>query len=77
MLGLTRKVNQRIKVTVGEATLWITVVRIEGHVVRLGFDAPPEFVILRDDAKKQLPGQPLVAEAAVEVHSVDERWTTE
>ena len=46
MLVLTRKMNERI--IIGD-NISIMVVGIRGNHVRLGIEAPPEVVILRDE----------------------------
>jgi len=46
MLVLTRKTNERI--VIGD-NIRITVVGVRGNHVRLGIEAPPEVVILRDE----------------------------
>ena len=46
MLVLSRKESERIKL--GDSIV-ITVVRISGDKVRLGVDAPPSVVVLRDE----------------------------
>lgn len=52
MLVLTRKVNERI--TIGKG-IEITIIRVAGNRVRLGFTAPAEVGIVRHDAKQQAP----------------------
>lgn len=49
MLVLTRKLNERI--VIGD-NIKITVVGIRGNHVRLGFEAPPEVTILRDELRR-------------------------
>ena len=46
MLVLSRKETQRIRV--GDSIV-VTVVRLSGDKVRLGIEAPPEVVVLRDE----------------------------
>jgi carbon storage regulator CsrA len=46
MLVLSRKVDQKIHLGQG---ITITVVRIKGHSVQIGVDAPPEVEILRGE----------------------------
>ena len=50
MLVLTRKENQRI--AIGKDVV-LTVVKIKGGVVRLGIEAPPEVVVLRDELERR------------------------
>lgn len=51
MLVLSRNVNESVYVTHAGVTFRVVVVDIRhnGKMVRLGFDAPPEVVIERDD----------------------------
>lgn len=51
MLVLSRKVGERI--LIGE-NIAVTVVRVSGGGVRLGIEAPPETVIVREELKHQL-----------------------
>jgi carbon storage regulator len=51
MLVLGRKVGQRI--LVGDEIV-ITVVRLSGGGVRLGIEAPPEMVVVREELADQL-----------------------
>jgi carbon storage regulator len=46
MLVLSRRERQRIKL--GDSIV-VTVVRVAGDKVRLGIEAPPEVVVLRDE----------------------------
>ncbi len=46
MLVLSRKDTERI--LIGDAIV-VTVVKIQGGVVRLGIEAPPEIVIAREE----------------------------
>ena len=46
MLILTRKVNQRI--VIGGSVV-LTVSRLDGGFVRLGVEAPPEVLVLREE----------------------------
>lgn len=46
MLVLSRKQAERIKL--GESII-VTVVRVSGDKVRLGIEAPPDVVVLRDE----------------------------
>jgi carbon storage regulator len=51
MLVLTRKMNERI--FIGD-NIQITVVAIRGNHVRLGIEAPPEIVVLRDELRRHV-----------------------
>ena len=46
MLVLSRRESERIRV--GESIV-VTVVRLGGDKVRIGIDAPPEMLVLRDE----------------------------
>jgi carbon storage regulator len=46
MLVLSRKENERIRL--GDSIV-VTVVRVAGDKVRLGIQAPPDVVVLRDE----------------------------
>jgi carbon storage regulator len=46
MLVLSRKQSQKIKI--GDS-IAVTVVRVSGDKVRLGIEAPPELVVLREE----------------------------
>lgn len=54
MLVLSRKQSQRIRL--GDS-ITVTVVRVSGDKVRLGIDAPPDMLVLRDelDRRDRLP----------------------
>ena len=56
MLVLSRKQTERIKL--GESIV-VTVVRVSGDKVRLGIEAPPDILVLRDELDEH--GQPLEA----------------
>ena len=46
MLVLSRKETQRIKL--GDSIV-VTIVRVSGDKVRIGIEAPPDLVVLRDE----------------------------
>ena len=49
MLALTRRPGEGVTMTIpGFGRIRITVLRLQGSYIRLGFDAPPEIVSLRD-----------------------------
>jgi len=50
MLVLSRRQTERIKL--GESIV-VTVVRVSGDKVRLGIEAPPDVLVLRDELDKQ------------------------
>ena len=52
MLVLSRKQSQRIRL--GDS-ITVTVVRISGDKVRLGIDAPPDMLVLRDELDRRDP----------------------
>lgn len=49
MLVLTRKVGERTRIEVAGVTIYVDVGEIDRNKVRLGFTAPPEVVILRQE----------------------------
>lgn len=49
MLILGRRTDERVVVAGGGVEVVVTVVEIRPGMVRLGFDAPPEVTILRDE----------------------------
>ena len=52
MLVLSRKQTERIKL--GDSIV-VTVVRVSGDKVRLGIEAPPDVVVLRDELQGSVP----------------------
>jgi carbon storage regulator len=60
MLVLTRKAGERIKI--GDKVT-LVVVRINGNAVRLGVEAPPEYVVARQELLLP-PPSPDIAEGA-------------
>jgi carbon storage regulator len=58
MLVLSRKQSERIRVG---RDIVVTVVRVAGDKVRLGIEAPPDVVVLRDELQ---PFGPLSAASA-------------
>ena len=48
MLVLSRKASERIRL--GDSIV-VTVVRVSGDKVRLGIEAPPNVLVLRDELK--------------------------
>ena len=59
MLVLSRREKQRIKV--GDSII-VTVVRVSGDKVRLGIEAPPEVLVLRDELEPRTVSEPAIAE---------------
>jgi carbon storage regulator len=53
MLVLSRKASERIRV--GHSIV-VTVVRVAGDKVRLGIEAPPDVLVLRDELKPRDAG---------------------
>ena len=49
---LILKLKKGSKLKIGD-NVTVTVVRVRGGFVKLGFDAPREVAVLRDDAKKR------------------------
>jgi carbon storage regulator len=56
MLVLSRRESERIRL--GKSIV-ITVVRVAGDKVRLGIEAPPEVVVLRDELEPLEPHHPV------------------
>jgi carbon storage regulator CsrA len=49
MLALSRKKNEKTIVTVSGRKMEIKIIEIRNHTVRIGFQAPPDFRILREE----------------------------
>jgi len=58
MLVLSRRESERIKV--GDSIV-VTVVRVSGDKVRIGIDAPPNMLVLRDELQPHDLGPTAVA----------------
>jgi carbon storage regulator len=56
MLVLSRKQSQRIRL--GDS-ITVTVVRVSGDKVRLGIEAPPDMLVLRDELERRPQDSPL------------------
>ena len=54
MLVLTRKVGERIQL--GDH-ITVTLVKINGNIVRLGIDAPPEMPVMRQELAERAAAQ--------------------
>jgi carbon storage regulator len=54
MLVLSRREHERIKL--GDSIV-VTVVRVAGDKVRLGIEAPPEVLVLRDELEPHALGE--------------------
>jgi carbon storage regulator len=52
MLVLSRKESERIRL--GDSIV-VTIVRVSGDKVRLGIEAPPDVLVLRDELKPHAP----------------------
>lgn len=56
-LALTRRAKERIRIRIGGAELWVTVVRfMSGDQVRLSFDGSDQFEILREEVIERREG---------------------
>ena len=55
MLVLRRKAGERVRVRFGATDVWVTVTYCRDGVVRLGFEAPPDVEISREEL---LAGEP-------------------
>lgn len=53
MLVLTRQKNQKVLVRVGDAVLELVIVDVKGDKVKLGFEAPDDFQIKREELVAQ------------------------
>jgi carbon storage regulator len=62
MLVLSRKENERIRL--GDSIV-VTVVRVAGDKVRLGIQAPPHVLVLRDELETFTPGPVVSTEITV------------
>lgn len=60
MLVLSRRENERIRL--GDSIV-VTVVRLSGDKVRLGIEAPPDVVVLREELEPYVPPGPVGAPA--------------
>lgn len=49
MLVLKRKKGERVRVRVGATDVWVTVTYCHNGVARLGFSAPPDVEISREE----------------------------
>jgi carbon storage regulator len=54
MLVLSRKQSERIRL--GDSIV-LTIVRVSGDKVRLGIEAPPNVLVLRDELKPKPAGE--------------------
>jgi carbon storage regulator len=68
MLVLSRKASERIRL--GDSII-VTVVRVSGDKVRLGIEAPPDILVLRDELQPHEPSPALPAVAAVDAPAMD------
>jgi carbon storage regulator len=67
MLVLSRKVGERT--VVPDCDLTITVVAVEGNQVRLGFSAPKEVAVFREEVWQQIDEEAVVLATGGDVHS--------
>lgn len=67
MLVLSRKENEKIRIG---NDIVITVVRLNGDKVRLGIEAPPSALILRDELRKKSGAVSQDAESKHEIGTV-------
>ncbi len=63
MLVLSRRERERIKL--GDSIV-VTVVRVAGDKVRLGIEAPPHILVLRDELEPRELGGPLTGPVVVD-----------
>ena len=62
MLVLTRRESERIKL--GNSIV-LTVIRVSGDRVRLGIEAPPDVLVLREELQTQHPAAVLPVPATI------------
>ena len=62
MLVLTRRESERIKL--GNSIV-LTVIRVSGDRVRLGIEAPPDVLVLREELQTQQPATALPVPSAI------------
>jgi carbon storage regulator len=62
MLVLTRRESERIKLG---SSIVLTVIRVSGDRVRLGIEAPPDVLVLREELQTQQPAAVLPVPAAI------------
>ncbi len=67
MLVLSRKESERIRL--GDSIV-VTIVRVSGDKVRLGIEAPPNVLVLRDELKPLTLPLPASGEVEVSVEAV-------
>jgi carbon storage regulator len=68
MLVLSRRESQRIKLG---TSIIVTVVRVTGEKVRLGIEAPPDVLILRDELDPHPPSEELDGEETLAADNLD------
>lgn len=61
MLVLSRKRGEKVMCKVGGVEVAVTVIEVRGDKVRLGFEAPHEVKIFRDELLKEDTPAPLVS----------------
>ena len=50
MLVMSRKLSERIRIDLGDGRyVWVTVVSVKGDKIRLGFEAPKDIQIWREE----------------------------
>lgn len=54
MLILSRRPNESVILTVGEIDIELKVVKLSGDTVKLGFEAPREVVIVREEVLERM-----------------------
>ena len=68
MLVLRRKVGERIMI--GDS-IEVTILRVRGGKVRLGFTAPPSVRVDREEARKSVPIEAVTENEPVAMASMD------
>lgn len=59
MLVLSRRERERIRL--GDSIV-VTIVRVAGDKVRIGIEAPPDVLVLRDELEARVPGANAITE---------------
>ncbi len=55
MLALTRRTGEGVTMAIpGIGRVRVLILKLSGNYIRLGFDAPPEIVIFRDEIQEQI-----------------------
>ena len=64
MLILTRRISEKVLVDLNGKIVKVSVLGIKGNQVRLGFDAPKEVVVHREEIYERIQAEKQIKEAA-------------